>query len=165
VLQIYEREEPRYLGVRQNFEVLPRPRKVAKPMSKAKLQERFFILTPTPTTKTKTMYSGSVLPVYLDANGTEMAWSGDFPIPDIGTKIFVRMNKIGYAVVKGYFKSAGFVGVMAIPTKPPRWLKDQIKRDAKDPSTPNWAKEGIGCFFGLEITLKRPKKVKDSERA
>jgi hypothetical protein len=129
------------------------------------LQERFFILTPTPTDQTEPVkYSDGTskdFPVYLDASGKPMKWSGSFPIPAIGARVYVTMNRIRWAVVKGYFDSEGYVGVMTLPTRPPKWLRDQRKRAQKEPgyaNRPKWVKEGIGCEFGSEISLKRPAK-------
>lgn len=120
------------------------------------MQERFFILTPTPTTETVPHpIDGKTLPVYHDAEGKPMMWSGDFPIPPVGSRVFVRMNRIGWAVVKGYFESCGFVGLMTLPLNPPEWLIKQRKRDQKE-TQPKWAKEGIGCTFGNECSLEEP---------
>jgi len=111
--------------------------------------ERFFILTPTPTDRPD---------VYLDASGNQMKWSGKFPIPAIGTKVFITMNGIGWATVKGYFESYGYVGLMTLAARPPKWLRDQHKRDAQDLGQPKWIREGIGCEFGAELALKKPTK-------
>lgn len=107
----------------------------------------------------------STFPVYLDASGMEMMWSGDFPIPPIGSRVFVLMNGIGWAIVKGYFESYGYVGLMTLPTKPPKWLREQQRRERNDPMTPRWSKEGIGCEFGNELSLKRPKKASSQGKA
>lgn len=125
------------------------------------MSERFFILTPTPTDGTTTDSIGNVFPIYLDASGLPMKWSGSFPLPAIGSRVFVTMNSIGWAVVKGYFESAGYVGVMTKATNPPKWLRAQHRRDLKSGRTmPKWRIEGIGCEFGAEIALKRPKAIK-----
>ena len=113
----------------------------------SKLQERFFILTPTPTPDPQ---------VYHDAEGKPMKWSGRFPIPAIGQRIYITMNRIGWATVKGYFESCGFVGVMTLAENPPDWLKKQRKRTQNDLTKPHWLREGIGCEFGLEISLTKP---------
>ena len=127
------------------------------------MQERFFILTPTPTDRRGTASNGREMPIYLDASGKEMWWSAEFPIPAIGQRIFITMNGIGWAVVKGYFESEGYVGVMTIATRPPKWLRDQHKRDLKSGrALPGWMREGIGCEFGTEIALKRPKPTKST---
>lgn len=125
------------------------------------MSERFFIPTPTPTTRTKTdpLLPGEAFPVYLDAEGVEMMWSGNFPLPAIDNQVFVKMNKIGWAVVVGYFESHGYVGVMTDPIDPPKWLRKQIKSCQNDPKVPKWAKEGICCEFGNELSLKKPKKT------
>jgi len=122
------------------------------------MRERFFIPSPAATDKTKTIESGSKFAVYVDADGTEMLWSADFPIPAIGAKIWIRLNNIGWAVVKGYFESCGYVGVMSLPLDPPAWLKKQLA-DEKGDLAP-WMREGIGCEFGSEISLDRPEDPK-----
>lgn len=124
------------------------------------MTERFFIPAPTPTDQKAKDSSGNEYPIYLDAFGMQMKWSGDFPIPAAGTRVFITMNGIGWAVVKGYFESAGYVGLMTLPTNPPKWLRDQRKRDLKSGrQMPDWMIEGIGCEFGAEMSLKRPKKA------
>lgn len=120
--------------------------------------ERFFILTPTPTDKTKKDNNGNEFPVYLDASGMPMMWSGDFPIPAIGTRVYIRLNSIGWGVVKGYFESCGYVGVMTLPENPPKWLRDQQRRN-NNAGSPQWMREGIGCEFGSELSLNAPEKV------
>ncbi len=112
------------------------------------MTERFFILTPTPTDQ-----QADGFPVYLDAEGKPMKWSGKFPIPAIGTTVNIRLNGIGLAEVKGYFESCGFVGVMTLPKNPPRWLVKQNREDCKDKRRPQWYREGIGCEFGNEIEV------------
>jgi len=134
------------------------------------MTERFFILTPTPTGHRGKDHGGNEHTIYLDASGKEMFWSADFAIPSIGQRIFITMNSIGWAVVKGYFVSEtdtdNYVGVMTLATRPPKWLRDQHKRDLKHgffgsgSPMPQWMKDGIGCEFGTEIALKRPSKRK-----
>lgn len=131
------------------------------------MTERFFILTPTPTGRTvKHPTSNNQMQVYLDASGKEMLWSADFPIPPIGARVFITMNGIGWARVKGYFVSeclsGDYVGVMTLATNPPTWLRRQHREEVKAYnkgaySMPDWQVEGIGCEFGTEIALKRPK--------
>ncbi len=106
-----------------------------------KIEERFFIEAPTPTNEHQ---------IYIDAGGNPLRWSGDFPIPAIGDPILVRMNSIGPAVVKGYFESCGFIGVMALPVRPPDWYVRQSQR-----AKLTWQKQNIGCFFGKEIAPER----------
>lgn len=122
------------------------------------MTERFFILTPTATAEKKTHpIDGRELPIYHDAEGKPMMWSADFPLPAINSRVFVKMNGIGWAVVMGYFESEGFVGLMTLPLNPPAWLVEQRKRDRKK-SQPKWAQEGIGCTFGIECSMEEPKR-------
>ena len=121
-----------------------------------KYEEVFFIAQPIPTDDPT---------VYLDGESRRpLKWSGTFPIPAVGTKIFVTMNGIGWAYVKGYFYSetqpATYVGVMTLATKPPTWLRRQQRENAKRNDMPQWLRAGIGCEFGTEIALKRPAKKK-----
>lgn len=94
--------------------------------------------------------------LYQTADGETLKWSGTFPLPDIGTKIYISMNSIGDAIVKGYFAEEGYVGVMAIALDPPAWLVSQRKRNlthkrATGESIPTWIKEGQSTVFGSEI--------------
>ena len=97
--------------------------------------------------------------VYLDQSQNRMRWSASFPLPRIGDRVKVNMNGIGVAKVVGYFSSPGgkdsgiFLGVMALPEDPPKWLRDQVKRAAKDESRPQWIRDGVGCYFGTELEL------------
>jgi hypothetical protein len=116
------------------------------------LVERFFIPPPIPTSETKKDANDQLLPVYLDEKGRPLLWSGGFPLPAIDSRVFVKMNNIGWALVKGYYASAGYVGVMTLPLSPPAWLFEQCLED-HDPDRPEWAKKGIGCEFGSELSL------------
>ena len=92
--------------------------------------------------------------VYRTVDGEDLKWSAPFPLPQIGDRIRITMNAIGPAVVVGYFKEEGFVGVMTKALNPPTWLKNQRARERKSSSfdsLPAWRKEGIGCEFGSEI--------------
>lgn len=126
--------------------------------------ERFFILTPTLTEMRKPIPSETgkplndkLLMVYHDASNKEMLWSGSKPIPYIGEKVFVNMNGIGAATVKGYYatdcENCCFVGVMVLPDNPPEYYKKNIQQAKKDPKAPNWRKEGIGCITGNELRM------------
>jgi hypothetical protein len=122
------------------------------------MTERFFIPEPVPTGEMSEPRSldEATFPLYREDDGNLLKWSAKFPLPKIGDRIFVRMNGIGWAVVKGYFASEDYLGVMTKATKPPAYLRQQHRRNAKDMSKPQWIREGIGCEFGTEILLKRP---------
>ncbi len=111
----------------------------------SKLIEKFFIPRPEPTDKVIDNFT-----VYVTQDGEELKWSAKFPLPAIGSRVRITLNSIGPAVVKGYFSSAGFLGVMTKATKPPKWLVAQQKRDTSNIA---WIREGIGCEFGSEIIL------------
>jgi hypothetical protein len=119
-------------------------------------KERFFIAPPVPTSETKKDDNDNLLPVYLDERGDPMLWSGDFPLPTIDSRVFIKVNNIGWALVKGYYASGGYVGVMTLPISPPVWLCEQWLEEQKNPSSSEWVKQGIGCEFGSELSLAEP---------
>jgi hypothetical protein len=119
--------------------------------------DRFFIPPPTPTSETRKDADENLLPVYLDEKGGRLLWSGDFPLPEIDSRVFVKMNNIGWSLVKGYYASAGYVGVMTLPINPPAWLCEQWLTE-QDSISPEWAKQGIGYEFGSELSLAEPAK-------
>ncbi len=90
---------------------------------------------------------------YLDTEGRVLIWSASFPLPAIGTRVYVTVGKIGWAEVRGYFRSGKWVGVMTKPERVPASLKlHSLPRDA-----PGWMKMGVGCQFGDEIELGNPR--------
>lgn len=94
--------------------------------------------------------------IYLDAEGKPLLWSGKFPLPNIGDRLTITMNRIGPAEVVGYFSEAGYVGVMTKALDPPTWLVKQRADDRKRPDfagMPQWWKDDIGCEFGAEVAL------------
>jgi hypothetical protein len=132
------------------------------------MAERFFILTPTATDKLAPNSEGKLFPVYLDAAGLEMKWSGKMPLPSIGDRIYMAINSIGYGKVEGYCESHGWLGLMVWPENPPRWYFDQTRRHVDETikarrlgpekakierlrEWPKWVCEGIACVFGAEI--------------
>jgi len=119
--------------------------------------ERFFIPAPSPSSQTKMDDANNTFPVYLNDRGEPLMWSGDFPLPAVGSRVFITMNNIGWAVVKGYFESYGYLGLMTLPLSPPEWLIKQRGEALKERNSPHWVREGIGCEFGSELSLKRPK--------
>jgi hypothetical protein len=88
----------------------------------------------------------------------KMNGSAPFPLPAIGTRIYITMNNIGWATVEGFFAEGGYLGVMTKAENPPEWLRQQRQRAATryTPETPEWLKRGIGCEFGAEIALEQP---------
>ncbi len=114
--------------------------------------ERFFISPPVLTPKVRTTDDGQSLAVYLDDKGNEVLWSGEFALPPLDSEVFITTNNIGWAIVKGYFVSAGYLGVMTLPLNPPLWLLMQCFAVQKNVDSPEWAKQGIGCEFGSELS-------------
>lgn len=128
---------------------------------------RFFIPKPTPTEQP--IAAAERFGIYLNDRNEALSWSGTFPLPDIGSRVFITMNNIGWARVVGYFQQDGdkevFLGVMTKATNPPAYLREQRARDRKkaragDKNMPQWVLDGIGCEFGAELALKRPKPAK-----
>jgi hypothetical protein len=112
----------------------------------------YFIPKPKPTGTT----SKHGHAVYLTESGQRLFWSADFPLPEIGERVVITMNTIGPAIVRGYFSEHGYLGLMTYATRPPKWLRDQNKRNA-NPNDPEWVKQGIGCEFGAELALPKRK--------
>jgi hypothetical protein len=119
-------------------------------------RERLFVPAPVLTSEKGKGRGEELLPVYVDDEGQRVLWSGDFPLPSLESRVFITMNGIGWAVVKGYFVSAGYLGVMTLPIDPPVWLCRQWIEEQKNAS-PEWAKQGIGCEYGSELALVAPK--------
>lgn len=96
---------------------------------------------------------------YRTKDEESLKWSAKFPLPQIGDEIVITMNSIGPATVVGFFMEHGYVGVMTRATNPPKWLREQNKRDREEPARragkPQWWIDGIGCEFGAEIKLPR----------
>jgi len=60
------------------------------------LEEKFMLAKPTPTDR---------LDEYLDKEGRILSWTASFPLPPIGARVFITVNQIGWAEVRGYFRS------------------------------------------------------------
>jgi hypothetical protein len=52
-------------------------------------------------------------------------WGGDGAPPDVGSRVIVRVNKIGAGKVLGYFLEEGFLGVLVQPDNAPDWYRKQ----------------------------------------
>lgn len=120
--------------------------------------ETFFITRPTATGQV----SAKGHATYTSDDFKDLQWSAKFPLPQLGDRIYITMNGIGWAIVKGFFASHGYLGVMTKPENPPEWLKTQRERAKKAPEykfKPQWVKDGIGCEFGAEIALDKPKQL------
>jgi hypothetical protein len=83
------------------------------------------------------------LPAYALATSTTgtnvLCWSNGQPPPPIGAWVHVRMNRIGPAVVEGYFSLEGWLGLRVRPLSPPAWFIQQNGYNA------------IGHVFGAEV--------------
>lgn len=49
-------------------------------------------------------------------------WSGRQPIPNLGDRVCVFMNDLGYGEVTGFFVSSGYLGVEVYLENPPVWF-------------------------------------------
>jgi len=47
-----------------------------------------------------------------DSGEERLRWSAPFPLPAIGTRVYITMNNIGWASIEGFFAEDGYVGVM-----------------------------------------------------
>lgn len=113
------------------------------------MKEQFFIDQPIATEEKHNHLTKYSLP-----DGTTLWWSGSQPLPAIGQKITITMNGIGPAIVKDYFSSESYLGVMTLALEPPKWLREQRQRDLEGPRAkgkPQWWLDGIGCEFGTEV--------------
>jgi hypothetical protein len=115
------------------------------------LKAQFMIDRPTETAETAPAGQEHCT-VYQAAAGERLLWSARFPLPSVGDNVHITMNGIGPAVVTGFFKEDGYVGVMTKASQPPAWLVEQRKTRTRD-DAPHWRKDGIGCEFGAEIRL------------
>lgn len=119
------------------------------------MNERFFILTPTATGRTVAVEGCGTPAIFLDASGAEMKWGGKNALPEIGERIYVSMNTLGYAKVVGYAESYGWLGLMVEFENPPEWHVKQRERHKNDATKPQWLKDGIGCIFGVEFRREK----------
>lgn len=158
------REINRRLAARRDSSKAGRPKKLQPcPKCGAKLGARelrghtadcnppakFFI--PEPAATGRTTPNGHA--IYETAEGVQLAWSGQgMPLPNIGATVNVIMNNLGLATVVGYFSEAGYLGVMTRLHNPPGWLKKQRAELRRRADAPEWARDGIGCEFGTEIS-------------
>lgn len=54
-----------------------------------------------------------------------LKWSGEFPIPAIGSTIRSKRNDLGTAVVLNYAIQFGYVGLVVLFDDPPKWYIEQ----------------------------------------
>lgn len=59
----------------------------------------------------------------------KLAWVSTKAIPVIGSKLNVKINGIGEAIVKKYFVEHGFIGMIVQPLNPPSWYVNQNGAD------------------------------------
>lgn len=69
-------------------------------------------------------------------------WSGQVSIPEIGTRVYCKINKLGYGLVEHYFTEHGYIGVQVRLENDPDWHVKQTKND--------WH-AGLALVFGAEI--------------
>jgi len=69
-----------------------------------------------------------------------LKWSGKEPPPAIGAKVNMAFNRLGEAIVLGYFSEHGWLGLKVSLLDAPDWHK---KQNDNDP---------IGHVFGAELS-------------
>jgi hypothetical protein len=117
------------------------------------MKAQFLIEMPTPA---RVKDEGFAL---YDFEDQRLKWSAPFPLPALGTRVYITMNNIGWASIEGFFAEDGYVRVMTRAEDPPQWLREQRLRDQANPrhaDKPDWWRQGIGCEFGAEIALEKP---------
>jgi len=120
---------------------------------------KFFI--PKPDVTDQKSAAPDSFALYQSAEGEMLKWSAPFPLPNVGDRVYITLNNIGWGTVKGYFSEAGFLGCMTLAENPPEWLVKQRERDRKTPTPkPAWVLAGIGCEFGAELSLTLPERRK-----
>jgi len=72
-------------------------------------------------------------------------WSGNGLPPDVGTRIKITMNAIGFGTVKGYFVEHGWLGLLVEPEAPPKWWREQNKGEC----------DRLCHIFGIEFKPAR----------
>jgi len=75
-------------------------------------------------------------------NKDVLKWSNKNPVPAIGDVVEVSINKLGAAVVKGYFEESGWLGLIVDLVDAPDWHKRQNGNDPR------------GHVFGAELKDK-----------
>lgn len=73
---------------------------------------------------------------------TAYIWSGAFPVPARGEKVFVNMNGFGSGTVHSYFLEHGWLGVRVVLDVDPEWHVKQSKGTKY---------EGSALVFGAEL--------------
>lgn len=77
--------------------------------------------------------------------GTNTIWSGSQQLPDIGDRVYVNMNDLGYGIVMDYklFKGTDnfYVAIGVLFENPPTWYIAQNGNN----------KNHIGYVFGMEV--------------
>ena len=53
-------------------------------------------------------------------------WSNEKAIPAIGALVKIRMNGLGFGIVRGYFLQEGYTGVCVELETPPEWYRKQV---------------------------------------
>ena len=76
--------------------------------------------------------AGAPLPDHTDSpRGTQgVVLTSPYPgspqrLPEVGTVVRARINNIGECEVLGYFVDQGFLGIVALPLRPPSWYVAQ----------------------------------------
>lgn len=73
-------------------------------------------------------------------------WTGEAPIPGVGSDVPIAHSNWGTVKVKGYTVEDGFLGVVAEPLNPPQWWLDQKKKHGQ--------RHRNVVFFGVDVALQ-----------
>lgn len=135
------------------------------------MSEQFYISQPRQTGSTKQGPNGP-LPVYhADGIPVDMMWSGKMSLPQLGDRVRLTINSIGWGKVEGYCVSHGYLGLLVRPENPPAWYVKQTRQRVDETAQarrlgkenaaiervrewPAWVCEGIACVFGAEVSLE-----------
>jgi hypothetical protein len=103
--------------------------------------------------KENCFYNLSELPesvVLLSAENRDdknvVKWSGLYPIPQIGDKVYINFNQLGSGVVESYFVEHSYMGLTVKLDNAPEWHRKQTKGQ-------KW--EGKAMVFGQEINVQK----------
>lgn len=78
----------------------------------------------------------------LANSGAGLLWSGKDAPPAIGDEIVITINRLGSAIVTGYFSEGEWLGVLCSLIDPPDW---HVRQNNGDPT---------GHVFGAEFQRK-----------
>lgn len=105
------------------------------------IEEFPFTLKATPNGSCGYLYMDAAMAARPDFAGAK--WSADFPVPELGTGVRIRVNNIGDATVIGYFRKQDYLGLLVAVANQPAFHE----RNYGTRRIP------VMCVFGAEIDL------------